>query len=185
MGLPRSTARVGKLRAGLACLGLSLLMSAGCRSSSPATPSTPQLSGAWLGEQSVTSMAGGECLEPLFDEVLALPSQFRATFTQSGRSVTATLDIDHSGAVCSYAGSIDGNVLHLAAISCTPSKTVGLSCANGNLRDLLLTSETLQADVTGNAMIGHATENALIVASGTAREVSKWVAESSFTLTRQ
>ena len=67
-------------------------------------PSIPQVSGVWLGEQTVGSFTGGECLAPVFQELLGFPSQFHATLVQSGNSVTASSDIDHTGAVCTLQG---------------------------------------------------------------------------------
>ena len=135
----------------------------GCGSYQPNAPSPPQISGSWVGEQQLTTVSGAECLAATFDDRLKRPSQFHATLTQSGASVTATLDIDHTGSVC----------------------TLALACVNGAMRDLLPASETIHATIDNGTITGFAAENDDVVESGKGERVSVLVAESSFRLARQ
>jgi len=160
------------------------LLWAGCGSSQPTAPSVLQISGTWVGEQRLTSVTGAECLAPVFDELLTLPSQFRATVTQSGANVTAVLDIGHTGSVCTFSGSLDGNGLDLTQIECSGTGTLALSCGNGTMRDLRPASETIHATISGGTIIGLAMENDNVLVSGTGDRVAVLVAASSFTLTR-
>jgi len=187
MRAPKSNEGVWRPCIALACLGLCAMMFSGCASSSssPTTPSTPQLSGVWLGEQTLTSFTGGECLAPVFQDLLGLPSQFHATLTQSGNSVTATLDIDRTGGVCTYTGSIEGNALVLTTTSCTGTRTLALRCSNGAVRDLLPESESLHATVNVDGMAGSAVEHDTVVVSGTSNRAGTFAGNSTFTLTRQ
>ena len=162
-----------------------MTMCLGCGSSSPITPSIANVSGVWLGEQTLKSFTGGECLAPLFDDLLGFPAQFHATLTQSGHTVTATSDIDRTGDVCNYTGSIDGNVLVLTATGCTKARTVGLRCTNGALRDLLHASVNLRATVNGDGITGTALEIDSVLVSGTAGNVGMLSGNSSFSLKRQ
>jgi hypothetical protein len=178
--------RVRRARVGVASLGVTVLIS-GC-GSSPQTrpsPSPAQLSGVWTGEQTVTDFTGGECLGSAFEGFVGLPSQFHATLTQSGNSLTATLDIGHTGDVCTYTGTIEGSALQLTVTSCTESKTVGLRCANGALRDVLPASEAVHATAEGNTITGTALEIDNVVVAGTSDSVGALVSHSSFALTRQ
>jgi hypothetical protein len=186
--MPRPGSKKPALKHGvtLFSLALGLLLASACGSTPPTAPAPPlQVSGIWLGEQTVTTFTGGECLAPLWQELVGLPSQFRATLTQSGTSVTAVLDIDHTGDVCTYTGSIDGSALTLTSTSCTPSRTLGLSCLNGARRDLLAESGTLHATLNGASMAGIAVERDVVVESGTAILVDRLAADSTVTLTRQ
>lgn len=178
---------MGKGAVVLACLGLSVVMSSGCGSPSPVIPSPPQpqVSGAWLGEQTLTDFTGAECLSPAFEELMGFPSQFHATFSQSGNTVAATLDIDHTGGVCDYAGTIDGDALTLTATGCRNTTTLAVPCGNGALRGLLPVSETLRVTVNGNTMTGRAAEIDNVVLSGTSTTVSTLIGNSTITLARQ
>ena len=167
----------------LACLGFSVLGCGGA--SSPQAPSSPDVSGAWVGEQTLTSFTGGECLATVFQDLLEFPSQFHATLTQSGNRVTATLDIDHTGSVCTYTGSIAGDALVLTATSCTGTKVLAVPCPNGAVRGLLPQSESLRATVKDNSIAGSAVEKDNVVESGTMNTVATFVSNSLFTLTRQ
>jgi hypothetical protein len=82
-------------------------------SSSPTRPTpTPDISGAWVGELTVTAFEGGERLAAAFHDIAGLPGEFNASLAQSGTHATGTMDIGHTGAVCSFDGSIDGNQRH-------------------------------------------------------------------------
>jgi hypothetical protein len=102
-----------------------------CTSATPGTPSPPDLTGTWIGEQTLRSLSGGDCLASALQGVLNLPSQFHATLAQSGNTLTASLDIDHTGGVCDYNGSIDGDSLMLTMVGCHGAKGMGLSCPTG------------------------------------------------------
>jgi hypothetical protein len=130
-------------------------------------------------------VAGADCLAPVFDELLTLPSQFRATVTQSGADVTAVLDIGHTGSSCTFSGSLDGNALVLTQTECSGTGTLALSCGSGTLRDLRPSSETIHATINAGTITGLAAETDDVFVSGTGNRVAVLVAASSFTLMRQ
>jgi hypothetical protein len=99
--------------------------------------------------------------------------------------MTATSDIDHTGSVCTYTGSIEGNALELTATSCTGSKTLALRCPNGAVRDLLPALGSIHATVQGDRIAGSAAEIDSVVVSGTSDSVGTLVGNSSITLIRQ
>jgi len=165
-------------------LGLMLLWSA-CSPSSPTRPTPPaDISGAWVGELTLTSFEGGECLAAAFHDIAGLPGEFHASLSQSGTHVTATMDIGHTGAVCGFEGSIDGTQLLLNAISCTGTKTVAVPCPNDSPRGLLPESVALHATVGNNRVDGNAVENDDVVLSGTSTRVGHFTGANSFILTR-
>ena len=160
------------------------LLSSGCSSSPPVTPSNAQVSGVWLGEQTVRKFTGGECLAPVFQELLGFPSQFHATLVQSGNSVTASSDIDHTGAVCTFKGTIVGNSLVLTETGCSETHTTALGCPNGDVRDLVPESESLHATIDGDRITGTAIETDGVIVSGTPDRAGTFVGTSSFEMTR-
>jgi len=110
---------------------------------------------------------GGECLAPVFQELLGFPSQFHATLVRSGNSVTASSDIDHTGAVCTFKGTIVGNSLVLTETGCSETHTTALGCPNGDVRDLVPESESLHATIDGDRITGTAIETDGVIVSGT------------------
>lgn len=175
----------GVLRAALICTPTAILFS-GCGSATPATaPSAPQVTGAWLGEQRITAMTGGECVGAALQDQIGLPSQFHASLTQDGSRVTAILDIDHTGDVCTYTGNLAGTTLDLTAADCSESRLVGFRCPNGGLRDVRPKSASLHATLTGTTIAGTASETDTVFAAGTSDPIDSWVIGSSFTLARQ
>ena len=162
-----------------------MLSACGASSSSPARPSPPtDISGAWLGELTLTTFEGGECLAAAFHDITGLPGQFNASLAQSGSHVTATMDIGHTGAVCSCDGSIDGNQLVLNATSCAGPKNVAIPCPNDSLRGLLPEAASLRATVGDNRVDGRAIEDDNVVLSGTSTSLGHFTGVSSFILTR-
>jgi hypothetical protein len=164
-----------------------LLVASACRSHSPSGPTPARLTigGAWDGEQTVVSVTGGECLGPPLQDIVGVPSQFHAAIAQDGAALTATLDIDHLGASCTFEGSIDADVFELHATSCTESKQVGLTCDGGERRDILGSSATLRGTVAGDRITGMAIENDTVVSSGTTSPVGALVLTSTATLFRK
>jgi len=162
-----------------------LAMAVGCSSTpTPTRPSIADLSGAWLGEVTLADFDGGECLAETFHDISGIPGQFHASLTQNGARVTATMDIDHTGAQCSFDGTLDGTQLTLTASSCTGTKTLALACGNGAMRGLLPGAESLRATIGVDRIDGSAVETDNVVISGTQTSVGQFTGRSAFVLTR-
>ena len=160
----------------------------GC-SSAPTIPTGPQpftqdVSGDWSGEVTLTSFDGGECLAATFHDIAGLPGQFHANLTQNGLHVAGIMDVDHTGAQCTFTGTLDGDELMLTASSCTGTKTLALPCANGAVRGLLPETESLRATIGAGRIDGSALESDNVVISGTQTSVGRFTGRSSFVLTR-
>jgi hypothetical protein len=144
------------------------------------------ISGDWLGEETVASLDGGECLAPALEkDLVGLPSQFTGTLTQAGFSVTATLDIDHTGAVCNYSGTIDGNSLTLDVTGCMGTHGPPVGCPAGGARDLILLAEHVTAVIADDRISGTFAEMDNILISGSTTSVGTLGTRGSFTLVRR
>jgi len=171
------------------CIVVALFVASSCgSSSSPITPTPPvsPISGDWLGEETVASLSGGECLtSALQKDLVGYPSQFSGSFTQAGARVTATLDIDHTGAVCTYSGTIDGSALNMDMTSCTSTHSLAVSCPEGGARDLLLQAEHVAGTIAGDRITGTFTEMDAMFVSGSRTSVGTLGTIGSFTLMRR
>jgi hypothetical protein len=158
----------------------------GCSSSPPSSPTIrpADVSGTWAGEETFTSITGGECLGPALQDAIGLPSQFKATLTQSGNKVAGVLDINHTGGVCDYEGTINGNALVIMSVRCRETRADGITCSADAMRDLVLRTESLQATVNGDRILGTAAETDDVFVSGTTISLNPLVTVSSFVLTR-
>jgi hypothetical protein len=167
------------------CSAVSCGSSSGASPATP-TPAVPQISGEWLGEETVATLDGGECLAaPLQKDLVGFPGQFTGTFTQSGSAVTASLDIDHTGAVCNYSGTISGTSLTLEMTGCTPTHTQPVSCPGGGTRDLVLLAEHVTASIAADRMTGTFEETDNILVSGSTTSVGTLAARGPFLLMRR
>lgn len=150
------------------------------------TPPVPQISGDWLGEETVATLDGGECLtSALQKDLVGFPSQFSGSFVQTGSSIFAMLDIDHTGAVCNYSGSISGGALALEMTGCTSTHPKAVSCPSGGARELSLMAEHLTAVIAGDRISGTFSETDNILISGSTTSVGTLGTGGSFTLTRR
>jgi hypothetical protein len=181
--------QIVKRHATVAFLAFALLSVSSCGSSMPPTaptPRAPQISGNWLGEETVASLEGGDCLAAaLRKDVVGFPGQFSGSFVQNGASVTATLDIDHTGALCNYSGAINGSSLTLDMTGCTPASGLPVSCPEGEARNLSLVAEHLTAVIDGNGISGTFAETDNVLIAGSTTSVGTLNAAGSFTLIRR
>jgi len=173
------------VRASRWALIIAIVMLTGCSTSTPSAPSRPiDVSGTWTGEETFTSITGGDCLGPALQGVVGLPSQFRATLTQSGSRVTAVLDINHTGGVCDYEGTIDGDTLVITSLRCRDTRAADITCSAGVSRDLVLRMESLRATVSSDTIRGTASEIDDVLISRMPTLLEPLVSASSFVLTR-
>lgn len=170
----------------LACVAA---MASACGSQAPTAPAPSvvrDLSGSWTGEQTVTGVEEGECLAPLFREMVGTPSQFHATFIQNGPDIVATMTLDHTGAVCTYLGSVGpSGLVVLGRTACTAPQVTNLSCPGRGTRGLrvanIVVTGTLDAP---DAISASALETDEVVASETQETVGRLVLRTAVRLSR-
>jgi hypothetical protein len=115
---------------------------------------------------------------------VGLPSQFGATLAQSGNAVAGVLDINHTGGVCDYQGTVEGDALVIASVRCRETRASGITCSADAIRDLVLRSEMMRATVSGDTIRGTAAETDDVFITGTTTALDPLVTASSFLRTR-
>ena len=127
-------------------MGLLGLMAIAWGCGSPLAPST-RVSGAWLGNSTLASVSGGECIGATLLLADAPRDVFTTALRQVGSSLDATVASAANGTSCAYAGTIDGSAVTLNLTACQSARVTAARCANGAVRDLRLTSGTIVATV--------------------------------------
>jgi hypothetical protein len=149
-------------------------------------PPIPQISGDWIGEETVAGLTGGDCLTAALEkDLVGFPGQFSGTFAQTGASISATLDIDHTGAVCNYSGTVNGASLTLDMTGCTSTSAMAVSCPAGGARNLVLLTEHVTAGITGDRISGNFAETDNILLAGSSTSVGTLGTNGSFILMRR
>jgi hypothetical protein len=147
---------------------LSILFSSGALAlsyacTSPAAPSAaPSVAGAWLGNSTLASVSGGECVGTLLQSASGSRDVFLTALKQTGSSLNATITSQGNGTSCAYSGSSNGGAVTLSLSTCQASRVPAVRCASGAVRDLQLVGGTLTANV--NTVVG----------TGTGTDASTW-----------
>lgn len=164
------------------------LLSAGCGSSDPASPSAPataQLGGVWRGTTRVSTVSGGECFASTFQTLVGSSKATSAAVTQSGASLSVVVTDSSTGASCTYSGTTGASAVVLTLTSCTASDTIGARCTSGAVRDIRLLTSSINATASGTTMTGTEAETYNVNVSGTSTGVGTLTITSAFTVTKQ
>lgn len=122
---------------------LPLLLSA-C-AGTPAAPSDERVSGVWIGNATLRSAAGGECVGAKLGASIGSRDIFAAGVQQSGPELTGKVAYQGNGTVCSYTGSVSGTTVRLNLTSCQVGRVNRIACTDGTMRDLALESSQFTA----------------------------------------
>ena len=120
-----------------------------CGDDSPTAPSVVQVGGTWTGTQTLTAVAGGECVGVIFSTFIGESAPFVITITQTGDSLASTYQ------ACSYAGTAGSSSFTLNSTSCTIPGYGDVSCQiadGGGTRDVVFISRTISGTINGNSM---------------------------------
>jgi hypothetical protein len=115
---------------------LALLVSS-CGSSSPTSPSTaPRVSGAWIGNSTLTSVSGGECVGTTLAGAIGSRDIFSARIQQTDSDLAASLTYEGNRTSCVYRGSTSNQSISLTLASCPDGRIETFVCSNGDQRRL-------------------------------------------------
>ena len=117
-------------------LVLALLVSS-CGSSSPSSPSeTPRVSGAWIGNSTLTSVSGGECVGSTLAAAIGSRDIFSARIQQTDNDLAASLTYEGNRTSCVYRGNTNNQSISLTMTSCPDGRIETFVCSNGDVRRL-------------------------------------------------
>jgi len=138
-----------------------------------------QVSGNWLGTQTLTAVTGGECVGDQTAAFVGSSGPLSFVISQSGSTLTTAIDS------CSYSGKIVGATMTLELNPTGCSKVErNILCPNRMLRDTSFGGATLTATVVGNSASGTGTYRVNVFDAGTAALVGVLVEQFAFTLSR-
>jgi hypothetical protein len=120
------------------------------------------VAGAWLANSTLGSVSGSDCLSTSLQTAAGRRDVFTTAVTQQGATLGATIASQGNGTLCAYSGSAFGTAVSLQLTSCQSGRVTGLSCGDGQPRELQLASGTLTA--TADAQAG----------TGSGRDVTTW-----------
>jgi hypothetical protein len=164
----------------VAALGTVFASAIGC--GSPSAPSAPQVSGAWVGNSTLASVSGGECVGSTLQAAIGTRDVFTTALKQSGATLEATVASSGNGTSCAYAGTVDGSAVMLAMASCQTDHVTGVRCGNGSVRDLQLRAGTIAVDVSSRTTAtGTDTSTWDVMAPGNAVSIGTLTLTARFT----
>lgn len=164
----------------LLVLLLSLLVSS-CGSSSPSSPSeAPRVSGAWIGNATLTSVSGGECVGTTLAAAIGSRDIFSARVEQTENELAASLTYQGNLTSCVYKGSTSNQAINLALSSCPDGKVGRFVCSNGNVRQLEIIDSRVNAQNDNRTGTGTDTATLNVYVPGSTTPLSTVTVTSQF-----
>ena len=158
----------------------SLLVSSCGSSSSPTSPSPPRVSGAWIGNSTLTSVSGGECVGSTLGAVVGSRDIFSARIQQTDNQLAASVTYQGNRTSCLYRGSTSNEVIDLNFSSCPAGRVETFVCTGGAVRQLEIVNTRVFAQNTGRAGRGTETTTMNVFAPGNASPLGVLTVSSQF-----
>ena len=159
---------------------LSLLVSS-CSSSSPSSPSAaPRVSGAWIGNATLTSVSGGECVGATLTAAIGSRDIFSARVQQTDNEVAASVTYQGNRTSCVYNGSTSNQSINLNFSSCPDGRIETFVCSNGNVRQLQVTDSRVSAQNDNRTGTGTDTTTLNVYVPGNTAPISTVTVTSQF-----
>ena len=159
---------------------LSLLVSS-CGSSSPSSPSaTPRVSGAWIGNSTLTSVSGGECVGTTLNAAIGSRDIFSARIQQTDNELAASLTYEGNRTSCVYRGSTNNQAINLNMASCPDGRIETFVCSNGDMRRLEIVDSRISVQNDNRTGRGTDTTTVNVYAPGSTTPLSTLTVTSTF-----
>jgi hypothetical protein len=162
-------------------LVLVALFVSSCGSSSPTTPSSsPPVYGAWIGNSTLTSVSGGECVGSTLGAAVGSRDIFSARIQQDDSELAASLTYQGNRTSCVYRGNTANAALNLNSTSCPAGRIETFVCSNGDVRQLEIVGTRVSAQNSGTTGTGTDTTTLNVYAAGSSSPVGVLTVSSEF-----
>ena len=159
---------------------LSLFVSS-CGGSSPSSPSAaPRVSGAWIGNATLTSVSGGECVGTTLAASIGARDIFSARVQQTEDELAASLTFQGNRTSCVYTGATKNQSVTLNLSSCPDGRIDTFVCSNGAVRQLEIVDAHVTAQNDNRTGKGTETTTLNVYAPGSATPLSTLTVSSQF-----
>ena len=159
---------------------LSLFVSS-CGSSSPSSPSeTPRVSGAWIGNSTLTSVSGGECAGSTLAAAIGSRDMFSARIQQTDNDLAASLTYEGNRTSCVYRGNTNNQSVNLTMSSCPDGQIETFVCSNGDVRRLEIVDSRVSVQNDNRTGRGTDTTTLNVYAAGSTTPLSTLTVTSQF-----
>lgn len=126
--------------------GLVALFACSCGSGGGVGPSpSDRATGVWVGNATLASVTGGECVGDLLRTRVGARDIFAAKVVQNGSDVQAGVTYQGMQTACELAGAAQGVNLQLTGSSCRVGQVRSVRCDDGSLRDIEVRSRGFTA----------------------------------------
>ena len=160
---------------------LASLLLCSCGGSSPTTPSAaPRVSGAWIGNATLTSVSGGECVGATLSAATGQRDIFSARIQQTDHDLAASVTHQGNGTSCVYRGNTTNEAIDLTLASCPAGRIEAFVCTSGAVRQLEIVGAHLSARNTGRTGTGTETTTMNVFAAGSASPIGVLTVSSQF-----
>ena len=149
--------------------------------SSPVGPTSERVSGAWIGNATLTSASGGECVGPTLQAVLGSRDIFSARIQQDGSNLAASITYQGNRTSCLYTGRTQSSSITLDVSSCPAGRVETFRCADGTMRALQVSGSQVVAQANGTTGHGSDTTTWNVFAPGSTASLGVLTVSSQFT----
>jgi hypothetical protein len=138
------------------------------------------VSGVWIGNSTLTSASGGECVGTTLQRAVGSRDIFSARVEQNGSSLAASLTYQGNRTSCLYRGSTSNEAVSLNLSSCTEGRVETFFCASGAVRQLEIVGTRVSAQNSGNTGTGSDTMTMNVFAPGNATPIGVLTVSTEF-----
>lgn len=162
--------------------GPALVLACSCGSGSAAGPSAVErVSGVWVGQSTLSSVSGGECVGTMLGEKIGGRDMFAAPMVQTGSHVEATVSYEGNKTACAYSGGRQGADIELTLTSCRVDEVRSMRCDNGESREIRMMSGRITARADNGTGSGSDTTTWNVLVPGTTTSVGTLSLTATFT----
>lgn len=124
-----------------------LAASCGGDGSNPTSPTVERVSGVWIGNATLTSATGGECVGTTLAGAIGSRDMFSARIQQSENVLGASITYQGNHTSCIYTGAFRSPDVRLDLDSCPNGRIETFQCTDGSVRQLELVTGQFTARV--------------------------------------